>query len=336
VEGHVRLTYIVVGLLLTTVSISAQITLPGQTPRVIIPIPVPQDDFTSNKPANTPTSLAGQEYQIGRDDLIEVSVFEVPELSSTSRVAASGMMSLPLVGAIEVVGHTARELETMIEQALREKYINDPHVTVFIREYASQPVSVIGAVKMPGIYQIKGQKYLLDMLAMAQGLDNTAAGKLIQVIRRTGDNSEEAQTTTIKTEDLFENGKTELNIPIKSGDVINVLQAGSVFVVGEVVKPGEFVLRQGKDITASQAVALGGGFSREAKKHECVIIRLHRDGSKEEIPVNLTKIFEGSANDVAMMPNDILFVPANRVKAGLTRALDTTIATISGRLVYRY
>ena len=67
-----------------------------------------------------------------------------------------------------------------------------------------------------------------------------------------------------------------------------------------------------------------------------MIIRLHRDGSKEEIPVNLTKIFEGSANDVAMMPNDILFVPANRVKAGLTRALDTTIATISGRLVYRY
>jgi polysaccharide biosynthesis/export protein len=336
VEGRVKLTYTAVALFLTTAGAWGQVIVPGQTPRVIIPIPVPQDDFTANKPSNTPTSLAGEEYLIGKDDLIEVSVFEVPELSTTSRVAASGMMSLPLVGSIEVVGHTARELERMIEGALREKYINDPHVTVFIREYASQPVSVIGAVKVPGIYQIKGQKYLLDMLAMAQGLDHNAAGKLIQVIRRVGDNTEEAQTTTIKTEDLFENGKTELNIPIKAGDVINVLQAGSVFVVGEVVKPGEFVLRQGKDITATQAVALGGGFSKDAKKHECLVIRLHRDGTKEEIPVNLTKVFEGTANDVSMLPNDILFVPANKVKAGLMRALDTTVATISGRLVYRY
>ena len=333
-----KLTCTAVALLLTTVSAWAQGqgTVSGQTPRLVIPIPVPQEEFTTNKPVNTPTSLNGQEYLIGKDDLIEVSVFEVPELSSVSRVAASGMLSLPLIGSKEVVGHTAREVERMIEEGLREKYINDPHVTVFIREYASQPVSVIGAVKVPGIYQIKGQKYLLDMLAMAQGLDHTEAGKLIQVIRRQDDNTDEARTTTIKTEDLFENGKTELNIPIRAGDVINVLQAGSVFVVGEVVKPGEFVLRQGKDITASQAVALGGGFSKDAKKHECMIIRLHRDGTKEEIPVNLTKVFEGSANDVAMMPNDILFVPANKVKAGLMRALDTTVATISGRLVYRY
>src|SRR5262249_29553731 len=148
---------------------------------------------------------------------------------------------------------------------------NDPHVTVFIREYASQPVSIIGAVKVPGIYQIKGQKYLLDMLAMAQGLDQTAAGKLIQVIRRVASDSGGPQTITLSTEDLFENGKAELNIPIQAGDVINVLQAGSIFVVGEVTKPGEFVLRQGKDVTASQAVALGGGFSRDAKKQQCLI-----------------------------------------------------------------
>src|SRR5262249_33920639 len=161
--------------------------------------------------------------------------------------------------------------------------INEPHVTVFVREYASQPVSVIGAVKLPGIYQIKGQKFLLDMLAMAQGLDQNA-GKTIQVIRKQADSTDVSETITVSSEDLFQNGKTELNIAIKAGDVINVLQAGSIFVVGEVMRPGEFVLRQGKDISASQAVALGGGFAKEAKKQECLIVRLHRDGSKEEIP----------------------------------------------------
>jgi protein involved in polysaccharide export with SLBB domain len=173
------------------------------------------------------------------------------------------------------------------------------------------------------------------MLATAQGLDQNA-GKMIQVIRRSENSDEPSQTITVGTEDLFQNGKTELNIPIKAGDVINVLQAGSIFVVGEVMRPGEFVLRQGKDVTASQAVALGGGFSREAKKKDCLIIRLHRDGSKDEIPVNVEKILDGTLVDVSLMPNDILFVPSSKVKTGMMRVLDTTIATLSARLIYRF
>ncbi len=322
--------------MLVSVSIWAQTpTVPSQPSPGAPPRSVPQEAY-SNGPSTTPTSLAGEEYRIGRDDLIEVNVFEVPELSSITRVGASGRISLPLVGTVEAVNHTPVELERVIEETLKRKYINEPHVTVFVREYASQPVSVIGAVKVPGIYQIKGQKYLLDMLAMAQGLDQTNAGKTIQILRRRNEKPDEPQTITITTEELFQSGKTELNIPIQAGDVINVLQAGSVFVIGEVTRPGEYVLRQGKDITAAQALALGGGFSKEAKKQQCLIIRIHRDGSKEEIPVDVAKILDGSLQDVPMMPNDILFVPANKVKTGLLRALDTTIATLSARVAYRY
>ena len=280
--------------------------------------------------------MKGQEYTIGKDDLLDVTVFEIPELNATPRVTASGSISLPLLGSVEAAGNTPQQLERKIEDGLTGKYVNDPHVTVFVREYASQPVSVIGAVRVPGIYQIKGQKFLLDMLAMAQGLDQNAAGNTIQVLRRPSNTDETPQALTISTEELFQNGKTELNVPIEAGDVINVLQAGSIFVVGEVVRPGEFVLRQGKDITTSQAIALGGGFSKEAKKQECQIIRLHQDGSKEEIPVNIGKILDGSLTDVKLMPNDILFVPANKVKAGMMRVLETTIATMSNRMVYRY
>ena len=313
-------------------------TASGQLPRASVPIP--QEDFIPNKPSNTPTSLAGQEYQIGRDDLLEVTVFEVPELAAITRVTAAGTISLPLVGPLQAAGHTPLEVERSIEQALKKNYINDPHVTVFVREYASQPVSVIGAVKLAGIYQIKGQKFLLDMLATAQGVDQYA-GNIIQVIRKgaTPNASQDPaanETITIGIEDLFENGKTELNIPIFAGDVINVLRAGSVFVVGEVVRPNEFVLRNGKNITVAQAIALANGFTRDAKKKNCAVIRYHRDGTKEEIQADADKILRGDAVDVMMLPNDILFVPPNKTKTGVLRALDTTIAVVSGRLIYGF
>lgn len=297
--------------------------------------PLPNEEFLTNRPSNTPTSLAGSEYRIGRDDLVDVSVFDVPDLASSGRISASGFLSLPLIGVVEAAGKTPHELEMTIEDALKSKYLKDPHVTVLIREYASQPVSIVGAVKMPGTYQIKGQKYLFDMLAQAQGLDQNA-GKTIQVIRRHGDSAEDTETIIVSAEDLFQNGKTEFNIPIQAGDTINVLRAASIFIVGEVTRPGEFPLTQGKNFTAGMAVALGGGFTREAKKNECKIVRVRADGTKEEIPVNLAKIYDSSSNDVPLEANDILFVPANKVKTGLMKTLDTTIAVVSGRLIYRF
>lgn len=304
--------------------------------------PIPVEDFISNRPSTGPTSRVGQEYRIGRDDLIEVNVFEVPELAVTNRVTASGTISLPLIGPVHVAGRTPQEIERSVEEALKKNYVNDPHATVFVREYASQPVSVIGAVRLPGIYQIKGQKLLLDMLAMAQGVDS-GAGNVIQVIRSNGGSDGVAdqetptrETVSIDVADLFENGKTDLNVPIHAGDIINVLKAGSVFVVGEVVRPNEFVLRNGKNITVTQAVALGNGFTKDAKKSECLVIRYHRDGSKEEIRADVGKILRGEAVDVTMLPNDILFVPPNKIKTGAMRALDSAIAIVSGRLVYGF
>ncbi len=306
----------------------------GQTQRPILPVPIFQEDFNSNRPSSAPTST-GQEYRIGPDDLIEVAVFEAPELGGVSRVTASGTISLPLVGPVEVSGRTPQEVERVVEEALKEKYVNNPHVTAAVREYASQPVSVLGAVKLPSIYQIKGRKTLLEMIAMAQGIDSTTAGKTIQILRKgTDPESAASETITIDTEELLDNGKTELNIAIQAGDVINVVRAGSIFVVGEVVHPSEFVLRNGKNVTVTQAVGLANGPTRDAKKSACVIYRYQRDGTKEEIHVDYAKILRGGVNDVTMQPNDILFVPANKVKSGLSRALDTTITVAVGRVIY--
>ncbi len=157
----------------------------GQTPRPVFPVPIFQEDFSSNRPSSAPTST-GREYRIGPDDLIEVAVFEAPELGGVSRVTASGTISLPLIGPVEVSGRTPQEVERVIEEALKEKYVNNPHVTAAVREYASQPVRH-GAVKLPSIYQIKVRKSLLEMIAMAQGIDSTTAGKTIQVLRKKSD-----------------------------------------------------------------------------------------------------------------------------------------------------
>ena len=303
----------------------------GQVPAVSS-----EEGFLRTLPSELPTS-GEAEYRVGTDDLLEITVFEIPELAATTRVTASGAITLPLVGQVEAGGFTPQELAENVEEALREQFVKDPSVTVFVKEYASQPVSLVGAVRTPGIYQIKGQKYLLDMLAMAQGLTE-AAGNTIQVTRRspTGASglTRSPGVITIDVEELFEQGNVGLNIPIYAGDVINVLQAGSVFVVGELNQPNQYVLRNGRNVTVTQAVALGGGFSQDAKADDSMIIRLHTDGTREEIPVDPQKIFQGEARDVTMLPNDILFVPASRAKPALRRTLDAAIGIASGILIY--
>src|SRR5262245_32636065 len=204
---------------------------PIQTQRPTVPPILTQDEFITNRPSNAPTSIAGKDYLIGKDDLIEVTVFEVPELNSTTRVSASGLISVPLVGSVEAIGISSRDLEGRIEESLRKNSLNDPHVTVFVREYASQPVSVVGAVRAPGIYQMKGQKALLDVLAQAQGLDLATAGDTIQIMRR-GTEGSPSETISISVEDLTQNGKSDLNVPIQANNVINVLQEGSIFMFG--------------------------------------------------------------------------------------------------------
>ena len=195
-------------------------------------------------------------------------------------------------------------------------------------------------MKTPGIYQVKGQKRLLDMLSIAHGLAANP-GSTIQVIRVSGARpvgSDNLATppgmVSINIEELLEQGKTELNIPIYAGDVINVLQAGSIFVIGETNDPGEKVLRNGRNVTVTQAVALAGGFAADARKDDSVIIRVHRDGSREEISLgDPNKMLSGEVPDVAMLPNDILWIPPNKAKPVLRRVLDTTLGVVTSMLI---
>ena len=289
---------------------------------------LPADDFSSSKPSNSPTSVGGSDYRIGSDDQLDIDVFEIADLAAAPRVSGSGMISLKFIGNFKAGGLTPQELERAIEKALKDReLVNEPRVTVTVREYASQPVSIMGAVRNPNIYQLKGQKTLVMMISQAQGLDLDSVGSTIQVIRG-------QEVIIIDVADL-QRGNPALDIPIYANDKINVQTAGSVFVMGEVMQPGEFVLRNGMNITVLKAITRGGGPTKEAKKKESMIIRVHQDGTREEIKVDIDKMAQGKADDIEMMPNDILVVPPNKFRAALNRTIESTVGVVTGRLVYR-
>jgi polysaccharide export outer membrane protein len=267
-----------------------------------------------------------RDYKIGAEDLLEVSVFEEEKLNKTVRVSSQGNISLPLLGVLRVRGLTAEEVEREIRELLAEKYLRDPHVSVFIKEYRSQRISVIGAVEKPGPYDVTGQKTVLGILGMAGGLKEDA-GALLFLIRPPQEEgaSEEVKPSTyvIDLEELLVGGDLTLNLVVMHGDVINVPVSGKIVVGGVVRSPGGFPLK-GKRVTVSQAIAMAQGLKPEAKGGEAKIFRYSGRGSEREIlTADVYAIQKGQSEDLALRENDILIVPVSSTKAIFFGVLDT-------------
>jgi len=274
-----------------------------------------------------------RDYKIGPEDLIEISVFEEEKLNKTVRVSSQGNISLPLLGILRVKGLTATELEKEIRELLAEKYLQNPNVSVFIKEYRSQRITVMGAVEKPGPYDVSGQKMILGVLGMAGGLKEDA-GPLLFLIRPPQSEEEVSQgekdsgavrptTFVIDLEELLVRGDLSLNLPLMHGDVINIPISGKIFVGGEVRSPGGFFLK-GKRVTVSQAIAMAQGLKPEAKGGEAKIFRYSGKGNEREIlPADVYAIQKGESEDLTLKENDILIVPKSGTKAFFIGLLDT-------------
>ena len=274
-----------------------------------------------------------RDYKIGPEDLLEISVFEEEKLNKTVRVSSQGNISLPLLGVLRVKGLTANELEKEIRDLLAEKYLQDPHVGVFIKEYRSQRISVIGMVEKPGVLEVTGPKTILDILAQAGGLKEDA-GQLLFLIRpprleediprgKQDPYEQYPQTFIIDLDDLLIKGDMTLNLPLIHGDVINVPTSGKVFVGGEVVRPGGFPLK-GKRLMLTQAIVLAEGLKPEGDGAEARIFRYTGKGNEKEIiTVDIYAIQNGQAEDLYLKENDILFIPKSGVKNFLIGLRDT-------------
>jgi polysaccharide export outer membrane protein len=242
-----------------------------------------------------------------------------------------------LLGILRVKGLTANELEKEIRDLLAEKYLQDPHVSIFIKEYRNQRISVIGAVDKPGVYDVSGQKTILDLLGMAGGLkggNENEAGQLLFLIRSSpveekfGEDKKDSEDQAPKTfvidlEELLIKGDLTLNLPLIHGDVINVPVSGKIFVGGEVKNPGGFPLK-GKKLTISQAISLAGGLGPKAAGSETKIFRYSENGAgKEVFSADVYAIQKGQGQDLYLKENDIIIVPMSGTKAFLIELRDT-------------
>jgi polysaccharide export outer membrane protein len=320
----------------------------------------------SKAPSHTLPELSDSESRIGPDDLLEITVFEAPDLNRTLRVSANGEISFQLLGAVKAGGLTPRQLELTLQESLRRTYMKDPHVGVFVRELQSHPVSVVGAVKRPGVFQIRGTKTVLELLSMAEGLADDA-GDSVLVMRGTSvsrSNGKEKRGTIfpdanagagstapsrisaeevpgeiveINLKNLMDSVNPAFNLPVHPGDIVKVPRAGVVYVVGEVKKPGGFVLRNNENITVLQALALAEGLTRTSLKSQARIIHTDKGTSKRiEMPIDLGKVLASKSYDTLLQPNDILFVPDSSAKSAFYRGAEAVLSTATGVAIYRW
>jgi polysaccharide biosynthesis/export protein len=290
---------------------------------------------------------------IGSGDLLHIDVFDVPDLSRDVRVNNTGYISMPLIpGKIMAGGLTPFQLEEKLEQLLLDNgLVSHPQVSVFVREQNSQPVTVIGAVNHPMVYQVLRPTTLLEILSDAGGIANDAGSEIILTRPARPAAAEEnnagaspgtntpadPQIIKIKLRDLLNTGDPAYNIRVFGGDIISVPRSGVVYVAGAVQQPGGYVLNDmGEQLTTLKVVAMAHGLTPYAKSNQAVILRRNPStGVKQEINVNLKKIMQRKTEDVRLYADDILFVPDSSGKKALYKTGEAAFGLGTGVALFR-
>lgn len=280
----------------------------------------------SDGAGNKAVSNAGT---IATGDLIEVTVFGATDFDRQIRVLSNGTVVLPFIGEVKVGGLSTYQAEALVAKKLAAgDYFNNPHVSVVIKESTTQGISVLGEVNRPGIYQMAGNRTLLDALSAAGGV-TAKSGTFATITHREGPNSPERIPLPNSAGDSGKN-----NIPLRPGDVIQVSKAGMVYVVGDVRQPTGIVLENPK-LTVLQAIAMAQGTNSTASLDKTKVIRV--DGAKrQEIAIPLKKILAAKSPDVPLNSGDIIFVPSSAAKSAGRRGLEAALQTATGIAIYRH
>jgi polysaccharide export outer membrane protein len=299
------------------------------------------DTSGSNRPA-----AAG--YRLGPSDEVTIRVLDLTDEIGDApfRLDQNGEIALPLVGRLQVGGFTTDQLQVELAKRFR-KYLLDPQVTVAISTYRSEPVSVLGAVNTPGVLQVEDGKTLFAVLSLAGGLTNEA-GAIIKITRRKEqgpiplagaelDSSGDFMVAQVSVKSIMGAHDPTQNIVVRPFDIVTVPTGEVVYVVGCVKTPGGFVLGGREQLSVLQAIALAQGLAPGAAAKKARILR-GVDGAtaKMEVPVNVKAILEGKTPDLALGPNDVLFIPSGAdLRSGAWKAVDV-VSRVAEALVYRY
>jgi polysaccharide biosynthesis/export protein len=249
---------------------------------------------------------------IGEGDLLSINIFEAPELLTEARVDNQGDVTLPLVGTMTLKGLTIAQAEKKIAEAYRRKYLQNPHVSIFVKEYQSGKITLLGAVTKPGTYDYLSRQRVLDVLALAGGLTDKAAPGI--EVRRAIDTPGDPTVLFIDLDEITKRGRSDLNIEVQRGDVIFVPEASIVYVDGAVHNSGIFPIR--RNMSVQEAITAAGGFSPVADPNRIKVIRNVEDGKKEVIQVSMSDIANGdSSYSLRVKDQDTIFVETNGMRA---------------------
>jgi polysaccharide export outer membrane protein len=304
--------------------------------------------FAGDGPLQQPGGADRPEaYVLGPEDQVVIRVLDIDEIPDRPfRIDARGDLNIPVAGRLHPAGLTVAQFE---EELVRRfgSVLRNPTVNVFVATFRDHPVSVLGAVRNPGVHQIRGSKTLYEVLSLAGGL-NPDAGSSIKITRRrssgviplTGirtDDSGEYQVAEVSVKSVMDAQNPSENIPVLPEDVITVPKADLVYVIGAVRRSGGFVLSAKEKMSVLQALSLAEGLERMAASQDARILRIAGGSeTREEIPVNLKQILAGKSGDVSMIANDVLFVPISGAKSAFGRGLEAALQIGTGVAIYRH
>jgi polysaccharide biosynthesis/export protein len=314
--------------------------------RVGTPLTAPAASTAANVPTTPPpTAASSSSYVLGPEDQITVRVFAADDIPDKPvQIDNDGTVTLPMIGQVHAAGLTVEQLQANLITAYK-KYFKDPQVTVQVNDFRSQPVSVAGNVNTPGVVQLKGNRNLMEVLGQAGGL-RADAGDSVLITRNLSegpipvagaftDPTGKYSVAHIDVRAVMSGKDPEGNITIKPHDVITVARARMVYVLGNVSRPGGYVMTDNETMSVTQAIAVAGGWDKTARLSQAKVLRADGGAERESIPLDVKKIMENKSPDLQLKPDDILYVPNSMGKQIGARGLEAAIGLGTGVLIWR-
>jgi polysaccharide biosynthesis/export protein len=318
----------------TTTVPPVSIVTPANSQRTKPNLPAAEESPQSGTPSDPSQPVlftrakADEGLRIGGGDLLQVMVFGASDYNHEVRVSRDGSVSLPFLGQVQAAGLTTRQLAADLQTRLSQGgYFNDPQVSVFVKEYATQGVSLLGEVQKPGVYPLLGSRTLFDMLSAASGTTQTAGDK-VYITHRDRPQQPEIIKLTYDAK-----GLAQSNVPVFPGDTIIVQKAGMVYVVGNVQKPTGIAMVD-PGLTVLKAIALAQGIAPNAALGSARLVRKSSDG-QVAIPLPIKKMLAAQAPDMRLEPEDVIFIPNSAAMNAFKRSLELALQTASGVIIYR-
>ncbi len=312
---------------------------PGNQNGTVTPATFTNPNVTSN------TGVNNTNYVLGPEDTITVRVFAADDIPDRpAQIGNDGTVTLPMIGRVKAAGLTVDQLQTSLI-ADYKKYFKDPQVTVQVTEFRSQPVSVAGNVGLPGVVQLRGTRNLMEVIGQAGGL-RADAGDSVLITRNLDegpipvagaftDATGKYSVAHVNIRDVMSGKNPQGNILIKPHDVITVPRARMIYVLGNVNRPGGYVMTDNETVSLTQAIALAGGWNSDAAMSSTRILRASAGAEREQIPANIKKIMDNKAPDLKLQPDDILYVPNSVLKQFSQRGVEAAIGLGTGMAIYR-